>query len=171
MKNKKLISVLIVIGIIVLIGGVILVINYKKTQQEKIKTSYSLVSPNGGEQIKIGSSYEIKWDPSLLGNSNNVEISLSDDSLKCSPKELGCWNAHGIAIVKNTGSYVWDTSKYLFGDAGPHSIKVRPGSSYKISINDAGPNSVETTPGDPYRVSTPANLITLESKNTFSITQ
>lgn len=113
------------------------------------KISYSLITPNGGEQIKAGSIYEIKWDPNQFKNIDNVDISLNDDSIKCSPMSNGCWSSFDIISTKNTGSYLWDTSKKLFGDAGPDTIDVSPNSNYRISIS--------------------ANSITLKSKNTFSV--
>jgi len=125
------------------------VIDNTKNQENTQQVTYSLITPNGGEIIQAGSVYEIKWNPTLLGNVDNVSLSLEDDSIKCQPMSMGCWSSFGIDSVKNTGSYMWDTSKKLFGDAGPNTIEVTPKTTYRISVS--------------------ANSINLESQNTFSI--
>ncbi len=124
--------------------------NYPPPQQD-FKTINKIISPNGGEKISAGSIYKIKWDPELFGNVDTVNLDLKDDSIDCSHKQIGCWSSFGIENTKNTGSYLWDTSKALFGDAGPGTVSVKPGSSYRISVS--------------------ANGTFLKSHDTFSIIQ
>jgi hypothetical protein len=95
--------------------------------------SITVISPNGGENIRLGQKFSIKWNSS--GLSGPVNIYLQDNSINCgTPPPAGCWNSFGISSASNTGNYLWDTNKRMFGDAGPSSVTVNIGSKYKIEI-------------------------------------
>jgi hypothetical protein len=92
--------------------------------------------PNGGESISAGGTYNITWriyNASFA--SSTVSISMENDSIHCGYMVVGCWTSFGIASgLKNTGSYSWDTGMKMFGDGGPNSVPVAPGSEYKIKV-------------------------------------
>jgi hypothetical protein len=97
--------------------------------------SINVMSPNGGETIKIGETYLISWSSSDLVSSSTISVSLQDDSIHCPVGYLGCWNNFGIASgLEKTGSYSWNTNEKMFGDGGPNTVPVTPGSEYKIEV-------------------------------------
>lgn len=103
------------------------------TTEETIK----VISPNGGETIRIGQKYSIEWDSEIL-NGPKVSISLEDESINCPAGIVGCWSSFIFdGWIQNNRSYLWDTSKNLFGPGGPNSYTIRPGVKYKIKICSA----------------------------------
>ncbi|MFA6354979.1 MAG: PKD domain-containing protein [Candidatus Paceibacterota bacterium] len=103
---------------------------------EEIRTSVKVTSPNGGEKIVIGQNYLITWNSTGLDSNENVSISLVDDSIKCPIGVVGCWSVFGIdgGFKENTGSYWWHTNENMFGDGGPNSKPIKPGTKYKIKV-------------------------------------
>jgi hypothetical protein len=96
--------------------------------------SINVTSPNGGETIKIGQTYPISWKSSSLGTST-LSVFLQDDSIHCPAGYTGCWPSFAIASgLPNTGNYSWNTNEKMFGDGGPNSVSVTPGSEYKIKV-------------------------------------
>ncbi|MDB5258956.1 MAG: hypothetical protein JWO73_164 [Candidatus Taylorbacteria bacterium] len=99
-----------------------------------VGSSIHVISPNGGEIIKVGSTYKISWTASI-SDSSTLSIFLVNDSIHCPVGSVGCWTSYGITgNQKNTGSFIWDTNTKMFGDAGPNTVGVTPGSQYKIKI-------------------------------------
>jgi hypothetical protein len=110
--------------------------------------SITVLSPNGGETIKIGDKYKIKYNifrskagPSLVDA--RYSIYLVDDSTSCAIGLTGCQNNFYIASVGFSKNYLWDTNKKMSGPStGPDSVSVRPGVKYKIKICKEGDSSV-----------------------------
>lgn len=74
----------------------------------------TVVSPNGGENLTMGSTYTIKWT-----NSNNIDkvsISLIDGG------QILVWSAP--ALVDNTGSYQWTVPSLTQSSGSPIQYKV-----------------------------------------------
>ncbi len=106
------------------------------TGEETIK----VISPNGGETIRIGEKYNIIWDSSHINNnSNNINISLKYYDITCgSAPMVGCQTEFYIDTVKNMGSYLWDTNKKMSGSStGPNSVSVVAGSKYVIVLSSS----------------------------------
>ncbi len=105
------------------------------TGEETIK----VISPNGGETIIIGQDYNIRWDSSHISNNSDINISLKYYDITCGPAPMvGCQIQFYIDTVKNTGSYLWDTSKKMSGaSTGPNSVSVVAGSKYVIVLSSS----------------------------------
>lgn len=105
------------------------------TGEEIIK----VISPNGGEIIRIGEKYNIIWDSSHISNNSDINISLKYYDITCGPAPMvGCQIQFYIDTVKNTGSYLWDTSKKMSGGStGPNSVSVVVGLKYVIELSSS----------------------------------
>lgn len=99
-----------------------------------VKETIKVISPNGGETIRIGQKYNIKWESYNLSGPK-VNVFLEDDSINCPSGIVGCWSSYAIAgLIQNDGSYLWDTSLNLFGSGGPNTYTIRPGVNYRIKV-------------------------------------
>lgn len=101
--------------------------------------SITVTSPNGGETLIQGQTYNITWNFSGLNPDDDISLRL-DTPNYCSPDVTGCQNSFSISsnFVKNTGSYLWDTSKKMGGGStGPNTVPVSSNLNYyKIEICD-----------------------------------
>ncbi|MBK5215381.1 MAG: peptidoglycan-binding protein [Candidatus Pacebacteria bacterium] len=103
---------------------------------ETINPKITVLSPNGGENIKMGDKYNITWESRGPLSGNNVSLSLKKEGVSCSPTLIGCQSEFSIANnIVNQGSYVWDTNLKMSGSStGPNSISVTPGAQYRIGV-------------------------------------
>jgi hypothetical protein len=110
----------------------------KPTPDPLAKPFLQVIFPMGGEVIKIGSSFYVEWMSENL-DSANMKIMLRVESKAC-PTDVagfGCldWDEYVIADgLKNTGSYLWDTSLKLSGSMGHESATLLLGTAYRIVI-------------------------------------
>ena len=65
--------------------------------REESSKSITVLQPNGGENLKIGSVYTIKWN--YTGQIDSVVIEYVNEGTD--------WDIDTVAIVENTGSYDW----------------------------------------------------------------
>ena len=72
----------------------------------------TLVQPNGGEQILIGSTYEIKWESALVAR---ISILISSNN-------GSTWNSLFTNVLANLGKISWDLSTTPAGTQ--YSIKI-----------------------------------------------
>jgi peptidoglycan hydrolase-like protein with peptidoglycan-binding domain len=95
-----------------------------------------VISPNGGETIRIGQKYNIIWDSNRIPSNSDISISLKYYDITCGPAPMvGCQTQFYIDTVKNTGSYLWDTNKKMSGaSTGPNSVSVVAGQKYVIEL-------------------------------------
>ena len=111
-------------------SGVFNIISATSTQ-----SSITVLSPNGGETIKIGDKYNITWNSLLKFSSSRKIYLFLENPNNCSPMLVGCQNSFSIGSTGDTGKYVWDTNKKMGGSStGPESVSITPGSQYKIKI-------------------------------------
>lgn len=100
-----------------------------KTQTSKIK----IISPNGGETLKIGSTYEIKWDSS----SNLIDYPVVI-SLKESDSAIKYWFPINFdSSLNNGGSYFWEIPEILTRPDGK--ILRLGGNTYLMSVEVVNP--------------------------------
>ncbi|MBN1482063.1 T9SS C-terminal target domain-containing protein [candidate division KSB1 bacterium] len=85
-----------------------------------------VISPNGGETLSAGSTFEISWTSANLNE--NVKIELSVDGGKT-------WDAVA-ADAENTGRYIWDVPDRPTTDA-----RIRLSGSPTISVYDTSDTS------------------------------
>jgi uncharacterized delta-60 repeat protein len=104
-----------------------------------------LVAPNGGEQLVVGSSYQIEWD--FTGQIDTVVIELVNESTT--------GHLDTIAVVMNTNIYNWDVSdltgylsRIFVSDASNYST-VRDSSESYFTISET---AVTEGAGYPSRV-------------------
>ncbi len=71
-------------------------------------SSIRVISPNGGEKLKIGEKYEIKWNsPSNLSNFP-IYISLKENNPVATHWfPIDSFFKYSFSLAKNTGSYYW----------------------------------------------------------------
>ena len=135
----------------------------------EIGAPISVVSPNGGEKLKVGETYIIKWNTSGYDANTDVQIGIYDTRYST---EGGAYPENTIVFsTKNTGSYAWTIPSDLkvdYDTTNPnHKIKiyVRGGSPigdesdnpfYLISSNitTTGGNLIVLSPngGEEFRV-------------------
>ncbi len=92
------------------------VVRYPTTESKQTST-FSIVSPNGGESLKVGRSFTIRWnsDGSTMGGNGNNVVTVS-----LTPQNLGYKDERqfGIANVKASDlSYIWTPPASLSGDS------------------------------------------------------
>lgn len=95
---------------------------------EKIKPSIQVLSPNGGEELEIGKTYDITWE--------SVGIDKVMIQVNC-PDML----AGGLTIAENVSTSL---KKFSF----TVSNKFRPGNNYKIEICDEKTIGINIIPCD-----------------------
>lgn len=76
-----------------------------------------LTSPNGGESITLGSTYEVTWES--FGIYGSIVLKLYQNNVS-----LGCIQTY----IPNTGSYFWTVSGLTDGSA------ILPGNNYQIEV-------------------------------------
>ena len=117
MNTKKKI-IFLASAFFVLLTGILFFPN--ESYAQTATSSITITSPNGGEELIVGSTYMIRWDST--GSFNNVAISFfrvgGGSVLKTS--ESGVFD---IGTVSNTGSYSWTVRTGLV-----------PASDYKLRI-------------------------------------
>ena len=114
-----------------------------------VAPTIKVLSPNGGEVIQVGNKYTIKWNTTGFSSSDDVEISLKNDSISCAPFIVGCQDQFFIASTKNTGSYVWDTNLKMSGaSTGHNSISVYKGNNFKINTYISSTNNPSLSVSD-----------------------
>ena len=96
-----------------------------KTSTDK---SITVISPNGGETLKIGEQHLIKWD--TTGDIDQVTIALNKNGVYI--KNL-IWN------IKNNSSISWTPD-----------LSLEPGDDYKIRITDPDSSSYDYDESDNY---------------------
>ena len=121
------------------------------------RKTITVISPNGGERVTIGSTYNITWSSTGLKSSDSVNLSLVDDDIVCLVNNsgavaVGCSSAFGLGNspatsndALNTGSYSWNTNQKMSSGAGPSSVSIGPGAKYKIEICQTGTSVCDTS--------------------------
>ena len=84
----------------------------------------TVLSPNGGEEWKIGNTYTIKWDSSGYDSSASVQIGLRDTRYDPNLAE----GEAAIVNTTNTGSYTWTIPSEI------GVMKLGAGNVYKVVI-------------------------------------
>lgn len=105
----------------------------------------SVISPNGGENWKVGETHAITWDSSNRPASSQVTIKISDTR----PTFNVLPNSATIIQTTNTGSYNWTIPSSIGG------MNLNAGNVYKIKIDVEVGN---------------VGIVTDSSDSTFSIT-
>ncbi len=90
------------------------------TPDQVVKPSITVVSPNGGETLKVGQNVNITWALKGLLDTDNIVIRISDLSVGASDED-----SKTIAFVKgNLASYNWEIP-----------VDYKLGSKYKVSLS------------------------------------
>ncbi len=92
----------------------------------------TVLSPNGGEQWKIGETHTIRWSSS--GYSGNIDISLLKQKMDFGVEIATLYVAKG---VPNTENYSWTIPASFTIDAN-RSIDISSGNYYKIIVGAPG---------------------------------
>ncbi len=99
--------------LILISAAVLFVVGYFWYQNYKIKNqqpSLVLVSPNGGETLKTGSVFTIKWDSKNVPSGNKISITIRRTSPPDLPQEGQEFDPIVFINLDNTGSKEWDVS-------------------------------------------------------------
>jgi len=68
------------------------------------QASITVTSPNGGETLKAGTYYNIKWSTTGLSSNATIHVQLQNDDLRAGGRSL--------VETKNVGSYNWLVTPY-----------------------------------------------------------
>jgi hypothetical protein len=157
--------IIIIVAIILILGGIGYYYHSTKTQQtvqlqegnnnQEVlgnQPSVTVVSPNGGEVLKIGETYSIKWSSAGFKPGDEVSVSLREDLGNTTPP---CF--YSLARLDNEvsgqGSYDWKVLPEY--NTKICNTKV-DGKKFKIVVYIVSDNNSVTMPSD-------------ESDNFFSI--
>ncbi len=109
---------------------------HTNTNEKNVVKSIKVLYPNNGETIQVGQIYTIKWSTVGFSSSDDVSISLSDESYSCELRPPGCQNNFLVSTTKNTGSFIWDTNKKMSGPStGPNTVSVFEGNNFKVNVS------------------------------------
>jgi membrane-bound inhibitor of C-type lysozyme len=109
--KKTLITILV---LIIVLGG-LAYWQYKNTSVKNVQPSIALISPNGGETLKEGSVYAIKWNTQNIPATNKVSISIRRVAPPALPAEGQEFDPIVFTDLENTGSKDWNVS-YMYPD-------------------------------------------------------
>ncbi|MCX6087668.1 MAG: hypothetical protein NTV78_00590 [Caldiserica bacterium] len=106
---KKLLLLLVVVVIIFALGGVIYW-QYKNMTARSAQPSITIISPNGGEILKEGSTYIIKWETKNIPEGNKISINIRRVAPPPLPSEGQEFDPIVFVNLENTGSKEWTVS-------------------------------------------------------------
>jgi membrane-bound inhibitor of C-type lysozyme len=112
--NKKIVVTILVVIIIVVLGGVVYW-QYRNANSRSVNPSITLVSPNGGEVLKEGSVYTIKWNTQNIPATNKISITIRRVAPPALPTEGQEFDPIVFTDLENTGSKDWTVS-YMYPD-------------------------------------------------------
>jgi len=129
--------------------------------------SITVLSPNGGENLSIGSTYTIQWNSSGLASSKNVQIGIIDTRYDTEGGE----RAEKIIAysIPNTGSYSWTIPEKI----DSMGLNITNDSVYKIIIHswldlETGV-AIGDTSNNAFRISTPVVILPATATTTTGI--
>lgn len=84
---------------------------YKNSAAKRAEPSITIISPNGGEILKEGSVYTIKWNTKNIPGANKISINIRRVAPPPFPEEGGQEFDPIVFInLENTGSKDWTVS-------------------------------------------------------------
>lgn len=128
-KTKKRIAFSIAI-LFLLVAGYIIIYRYSifiengNSSLASTKPFLTISAPNGGEKLKAGQAYTIKWKSKQVKTVSIALLYGANGATGWVPSGTMEWLAYN---VPNTGSYVWNISKGFSGNQ-----------NYKIQILGVG---------------------------------
>jgi hypothetical protein len=106
---KKLLLLVVIIVVVFAIGGFVYW-QYRATTAKNVQQSITLISPNGGEVLKEGSTYTIKWETKNIPAGYKVSISIRRVAPPPLPAEGQEFDPVVFVNLENTGSKDWTVS-------------------------------------------------------------
>jgi hypothetical protein len=106
---KKFLLILVLVVIICALAGVFYWQYTNKTARSS-EESITLISPNGGEILKEGSTYTIKWETKNIPTGNKISISIRRVAPPALPTEGQEFDPIVFVNLENTGSKDWTVS-------------------------------------------------------------
>jgi serpin B len=111
---KKILFIGLISALIVALGlgGLAYWQSNKQTKiVEKVQPSVTLISPNGGEILKKGSAYSIKWETRGITAENKISINIRRVAPPALPLEGQEFDPIIFVGLENTGSKDWNISE------------------------------------------------------------
>lgn len=108
----------ILLVVLVVAGGILW---WQNSSNKNTEPTITILSPNGGETIKEGSTYNITWKTENVPSSNKVAISIRRVAPPPLPEEGQEFDPVIFVNLDNTGSKEWQVSdmypegNYLIG--------------------------------------------------------
>lgn len=95
--------------------------------------SLTLISPNGGEIIPVGSIFPIKWSTNNISSSKSISITIQGET--SSGQKIN----YGFAQVANSGDYNWTVPNRLLSPSNDRETNTHDSlGKYKIQIQGIG---------------------------------
>jgi hypothetical protein len=129
-KYMKRSFLLLALAVIVLVVGGVIYWQYKNTATRNAEPSINLLSPNGGEVLKEGSVYTIKWNTQNIPATNKISVGIRRVAPPPLPTEGQEFDPIVFINLENTGSKDWIVSdmypegNYMLGITSYASIPV-----------------------------------------------
>lgn len=107
---KRYLFSLALVVIVFALGGVIYW-QYENIATRSAQPSITLLSPNGGEVLKEGSAYPIRWSTQNIPATNKISITIRRVAPPPLPLEGQEFDPIVFVNLENTGSKDWDVSE------------------------------------------------------------
>jgi hypothetical protein len=126
---KRYLLSLALVVIVFALGGAVYW-QYQNMAARNVQPSITLLSPNGGEVLKEGSAYAIRWKTQNLPATNKISITIRRVAPPPLPSEGQEFDPIVFVNLENTGSENWDVSNmypegnYLLGITSYASVPV-----------------------------------------------
>lgn len=113
---------------LILIISTFVVAQQSSVQTPIIRTNYiRVLYPNGGEVLKIGSTYRITWNATATLRTVGIQLLNEQNNLIYSV----------VSSIPNTGGYLWQIPSYIYPAAG-YKIKIyHPSTPSLYDISDS----------------------------------
>jgi hypothetical protein len=106
--KKFLLALVSVVVVLALVG--VIYWQYKNMTARSAQPSITIISPDGGEVLKEGSTYTIKWETKNIPAANKISITIRRVAPPALPTEGQEFNPIVFINLENTGSKDWTVS-------------------------------------------------------------
>ena len=142
------------------------------SQTQNQSSSITVTSPNDGDSLVIGQSYQIKWIP----NSTKVNIFLN--TYDQNGNQIGNGQLQWIAqAIDNTGIYNWtpSTSALTLSTAYKYKIRITKANDLSYGVSDMGESAGfftlrnSSTQNQPFTITFPTQGASLQAGQTYNV--
>lgn len=113
------------------------------SNNQNTASNITILSPNGGEKVEMGKTYDIKWSSNTI---KNLDIRLIEGT-------AGAGDRYIAQNIPNSGSYSWAIPDCRPGKECSSNFQI-PAGQYRISIHEVGTSDTEDISDAPFSIVT-----------------